>query len=680
MSITKIRIENYKSIKKTVLTLNDINVLVGENGSGKSNVISAIMYFYNNLSYLFNDDEIFDANNKYSNCTKISITYDLKKLQIRCKHQNKNSTSSYLPFFNKILSMGENSKITITLTKIKGKKIQWTGADSSDRILISNLFPFYFIDSRTIDLTDWSKLWEHIGDLVKVDNDTLTMLKNSVKQVMNSGEYKLEKTFMNLKKALKNANVEVDKFTPKQYAQILTQSHFEGNQFVFREKKLQHFSNGTNAFNYTKLLIEILLLISQKKMKIPFLIIDEPEISLHNSLIDELTDYITSTEDNLRFLIATHSPRLIKNTMMNDFENSVVYHIKLIDKYTYISKMKLFDIENDAKSKIVITDQHANVYFSNILLAIEGETELELFRNKYLRELFPILKKTDIVNNAMSNDIIKKIISPKDRCYKTPIIQLFDMDKMIINDNAVNSKFQKRFINISRIYRENYFYGEKRLKTVLKRKRIDSMSKKLKFDVNLPFYSSTDEAYKEFILLIKKYLEQYNIIVAETTCEGMLINNSNFEEFWLFLEQNNECINKGNSKANFDEIEYYYNMYSNNDKLNFLRLIFEGKSDYLKKTTDFKTTTNTTPNSNTNKDVFAVIGNNTVKKTSGWVSKWLEKFFFKRLDINDKREQNLKRFKLAIEEKSILDELKNEFKQNFSEIHDVISFLEEAQK
>ena len=35
-----IKIEGYKSIKKTVLPLNPVNILIGSNGSGKSNFIS----------------------------------------------------------------------------------------------------------------------------------------------------------------------------------------------------------------------------------------------------------------------------------------------------------------------------------------------------------------------------------------------------------------------------------------------------------------------------------------------------------------------------------------------------------------------------------------------------------------------------------------------------------------
>jgi AAA15 family ATPase/GTPase len=40
--IREIRIENYKSIHKLKLELGRVNVLIGENGSGKTNILEAI--------------------------------------------------------------------------------------------------------------------------------------------------------------------------------------------------------------------------------------------------------------------------------------------------------------------------------------------------------------------------------------------------------------------------------------------------------------------------------------------------------------------------------------------------------------------------------------------------------------------------------------------------------------
>lgn len=46
MPLTRLTIKNFKSIKYCDITLSDLNVLIGENGTGKTNLLDAISYFY----------------------------------------------------------------------------------------------------------------------------------------------------------------------------------------------------------------------------------------------------------------------------------------------------------------------------------------------------------------------------------------------------------------------------------------------------------------------------------------------------------------------------------------------------------------------------------------------------------------------------------------------------------
>ncbi|MCX7759246.1 MAG: retron Eco8 family effector endonuclease [bacterium] len=670
MGILKVQIENYKSIKKCSLSLNDINILIGENGSGKTNVISAIKYFYDNLLVTHNDESIFDANNKYSNCVKISITYNLHSLQIRCKQQISEGKSIHLPYFQKIVDIGNKGIIILTLIKIKDKKIVWKQGNESERALIHDLMPLYLIDSRSLDLTDWSNLWEHIGDLVKTENKISHLIKRDIGDIVDNEDYKLKILYDKLKKSFENANVKVEKFTPKKYARTLTQTYFEGSEFVFNNNKLYHFSNGTNSFNYTKLLIEVLILISEKKMKYPVIIIDEPEISLHHKLIDELSDRILDASKNIEFLISTHSPRMIKNIMMKDLGNSCVFHVRTIKQYSFISKMKLFNSKSESKPKIRITDQHANAYFARLLFSIEGETELELFENKFIKDIFPVLKQADIINKGMSDDVVKKIISPKIRRYSTPMIALVDMDKVICKNQNKNSfDIYEKFFNSYDVDNERYYYTEKRYKTYNTRKRIKAMSKKCKFNYNLPFFSSEDKNYKALLELIKSYFKEYGLIVAETTAEGMLINKYNQFEFWDFAKKH---IFKS---QNVNDIENYYDSFNQNNKLNFLRLLFYGKSDYILKLDQIKQF-----NPSMAIGLYDVIEKNRIDKTSGWVSKWIEYFLCSILNINYGKPNTYKEFKKAIEDNFVVERVRESFIENFQEIHEVISIMENAMK
>lgn len=79
MPLTRLTIKNFKSIKYCDITLSDLNVLIGENGTGKTNLLDAISYFYYNLTGSNISTEIFDENNHYSNEVRISLTYDLSE-------------------------------------------------------------------------------------------------------------------------------------------------------------------------------------------------------------------------------------------------------------------------------------------------------------------------------------------------------------------------------------------------------------------------------------------------------------------------------------------------------------------------------------------------------------------------------------------------------------------------
>ena len=57
----------------------------------------------------------------------------------------------------------------------------------------------------------------------------------------------------------------------------------------------------------------------------------------------------------------------------------------------------------DEKNKYLIGDEEATTYFSDAIVFVEGQTEIQVLRNKNIVELFPILKKITIYNTK-SND------------------------------------------------------------------------------------------------------------------------------------------------------------------------------------------------------------------------------------------------------------------------------------
>lgn len=666
MSITHIEIENYKSIHHCSLSLKNINLLIGENGSGKSSILSALSYFYESLVREVNDEGAYNLNNKFSDSFKISITFNFSHLKnISSWNLLRNSDSEYSDYYSWIKR--QNYQEVITLQKIKNYPSRWN-RDKKYRQNIFNLFPLYIVNTRDVNLTDWSQLWDNIGDLVKVYQSKETLLKKALNDVIEDEKYKRKETFKKLTDAFAKANVKIVNFSPKQYASVMSNIIFNGREFESKNSKLEFLSDGTNSFNYTNLLIEILKLICELKMKSPIVLLDEPELSLHHKLIDQLTERLFDCEGKPQFLIATHSPRLLKNTLKNEKDNCSIFHVSNTENRTLVSEVSLFTKldKNDIRPRIFMTDQHANAYFSRFILSVEGESEIELFSNRYLSELFPCMKNIDVMQ-GMSNDVIQKIISPKQRHFPTQFLLLVDMDKAIQLD-ATTKKFKIR--NTFKKYiserNENYLYTRMRNSRLIMKKRIKAMSEKCKFHYWYPFLSSTDSAYSEFISLIKEYLLVYNIFVTATTIEGVLINSNNYSRFWDFYKNYlyvGDCI---------ETIESFYDSFLVNDKLNFLRLIMSGKSDFILNIKEIYET----HNKRIDHKLYELILQNKVDKTCGWMGKWLSYSLCSYFNIDSSSNDAYRRFKSYNLDVVKRNSAKLEFANHFPELFLLISKMD----
>jgi hypothetical protein len=334
-------------------------------------------------------------------------------------------------------------------------------------------------------------------------------------------------------------------------------------------------------------------------------------------MVDNLTEAFCMCSENLLFVIATHSPRLIKNILIRDEGLYRIYQVYKQGDYTNISKFSMFHSKrSDLREKFFITDQHASAYFSKSLLLVEGESELEIFQNKFLRGLYDCLNQVEVIK-SMSDDVVYRVVSANKRNCNIPMLSLIDMDKVYDYNDKLKDKYFLLFKD-----KEKYYFqkrGEKlkdsRLNLKVLKNRIYAMSSKCEFNYLYPFYSSdTDDNYKEFIKLIKEYFEHYGIFVAKTTIEGMLITKENKSKVIEFLKVFD--INKYNYI-----VPIYNYLQDDNSRLNFLRLIFKGKSDLI---LSFEQIVR--KNENMDVDLKEIITKNRITKTA-WITEWLQYYF-----------------------------------------------------
>lgn len=662
MGIEKIKIENYKSIKKCELNFSQLNALIGENGCGKTNIISAIKYFYSNLISENNDEEIFDKNNSFNNTVKIKIQYNCKELRkiISNKIRNELFTEDTgkekqnAEYYSKIYSLIDKDKIELQLTKIKNQPIKWNIEPRANREIIYNIFPIYTIDAKNINVESWNLIWKEIGDLIKIENSVATNFQQQIVEILEeSQDKKIAKRFSELEKVLQDSEIQIKKYTQREYATAITKMYYNGEKFEISEHKPDYYSEGTNSFNYINTLINIVNAIRKKKIKFPTIIIDEPEISLHHKYIDKISENIIDKSKKIQFLLATHSSRILKNILKEESDDRKVFNLRYKNKYTHCSEMKLLD---EKRQITFIEDEHVNCYFSDMLILVEGESELELLNNKYLKILYPILKNIDIIK-ASSNKVIENSLLPNKRNYKTPYLIIVDMDKIIIKNkeqNKMDIKNKNGYFVFNN--KENYYYGKKRLETYYKRKRIEKMAEKCRFHYKLPFYSCDDQNFYELKKYIKEYFLNYNIFVNETTLEGLLVNNENYFIFWKFYKK---LIGK---QKDIKDLEEYYDNLNEHDKVNLLRLLVSGKTDYILKLSELDKMP---------KEIYNMIKKYITNKTSGWISLWIEYYLIYLLRIDYTNDENKCR-KLNNELLRKKEQCKDGFHNDFIELSNLL--------
>jgi predicted ATPase len=658
MGIVKISIENYKCINECGLSLTDLNLLIGENGSGKTNIISAIEYFYNNLTAVLVDNSIFDRTNKFNNSVRITLEFNLRKFVRIARTQLRNDFDiPYMKYYKKILSLNSKADeniLKLELTQTKGSMPKWN-MDFEDRAIVKSLFPLYYIDVRNINVYDWSDIWNSIGDLTKISDEERAGIIDDYKALRS---FKKNKTIHSVNDILKKSNVEILKVPHNEFAKLLSQLYYNGIEFESKGNSLKFYSTGTNSVKYLTLYLNTIKAISKIKLKSPIVIIDEPELNLHHSFIDEISEVIIENSDSYTLLLATHSSRLLKN-VITDERDSNIYNLKMRNKYTLIKKMNLF--KKDTRVLSTITDEHANAYFSKGMLLVEGESEIELFTNKYIKHLFPKMKHLDIYK-SLSDNVTRDIILPSKVNTDVKHLLIIDMDNALEYD-----KIKRKFKVIKYLKyehsKEQFAFNSNRIhfrkNTYSARKRIYAMAEKCRLHQDRPLYSCSDNNHKELLSLIKSYLLNYNTFALKTTVEGLLINNESMNSVYDFV--------KIKKKASvISKLNELYDNYNHRNQLNLLRLFFDGKTDLLLKINK----------TDLSEDEKKFIDNEKFTKRT-WMTEYIEYFILNEMKEIVSECASFEQFKKCTKDFAVYQKIIERFKANFKELCEIIARAEE---
>ena len=392
---------------------------------------------------------------------------------------------------------------------------------------------------------------------------------------------------------------------------------------------------------------------------------------MHHIYIDQLCAEVAKAQNFVTFIIATHSPRMVKNFIRLE-KAEKIYSLKMIRNYSSIQHLTFFN--GDRRATIASSDELANAYFSKAMLLVEGATELELLSNRMLREIFPYMKYVDVFTVA-SDKTAKDQLSPAKTHEKTPYIAVIDMDKVI----QYNRKERHFFIPAtswmnSEIPHEKERFSFKGKKDTSvpemrnQRARIVAMTNRCQFHISGDLYMCNDPNYYDYVRAIKEYLLQYNVFPCRTTVEGIIINRKSIGYIEKYIC---EKLRKNSYSDNDRKLHELLKSMSVVEQDNFLRLTFHGKSDLLQgeKNANF---------SDEMKSMRETIRKEVCQKKTTWLSEYLD-FYFKEvaseLGYSNQYDRNHLMSRISSDEQFRLS-IKEKFEKDYPELVELLHLSE----
>ena len=330
--ITKVSLTGFKSFKdKTDITLSNLNVIIGANGAGKSNLLSFFQLLGNALTrnlqghilryggehFLHNGRKqterikcaIEIATNNATDKYEIDLAFQAPgRLFISREYIEYRKSGKDKPFTCEIKNNGYELGLLDFGEKLGNSNNALRGTANAIKTMLQKIRAFQFHDT-----TDTARIRGGIlrADCQYLKNDggnlaaVLNMLKTTPEYLPfynRIGRY--------VQKILPYfADFAIDGFPEKQDTVYLFWKK-QGSDYILTPNQL---SDGTIRF-----IALATLLLAPRKIQPDVIVIDEPELGLHPLAIRILANMIKQAAENLQILVATQSPLFLDFFDAND--------------------------------------------------------------------------------------------------------------------------------------------------------------------------------------------------------------------------------------------------------------------------------------------------------------------------------------------------------------------------
>jgi len=430
--LSEIEIEGYKIFKEkfTVKFNDDLTVLIGENGCGKSAIIDSIRV-------LLSEDEFgrvgIGESDFHRELTKESKEKGVDKIRIKGIFFNLNETEqvAYLPW----LDYENNQKAYLNIEIENRENIygrykwqKWGGKARKgifEKELVEAISCIYLPPLRNapekLQAYKGSRLARLIQNFTKNDEDS----KSNIEQKANKFNRELLKDdkLQDIDKIIRNKIVDsigasfgqdsMIQFTEVNFNRIveklkllfypdlsLRELHVRDKDKMFRE--LNENSLGYNNILYLATVLAEIEGLSEKETFAKILLIEEPEAHLHPQLQTKLLQYLKEQANlqNIQIIVTTHSPTIVASCGLDSLKVITIANSKRQPEYCELSKCGLTpEAKFFLERWLDITK--STLFFSRGVLFVEGIAEAlvipELAKTviKKYSEEFPYEKKPE---------------------------------------------------------------------------------------------------------------------------------------------------------------------------------------------------------------------------------------------------------------------------------------------
>ena len=303
--ITQINIKNYKSIRDLSIDLSmGLNVIIGKNGSGKTNFVNAVRDLVEN--------NIEEDNGELS----LEISYKASTLNIKADFKNTNSHSKYLYIYG-------------------GKIDDNDFENENDRVGFDyELFCFAYI-TNGMAFIHYGIPFHKIETLKITENGNIKVEPNYpifTKIIQNNWLQKDEKMKAFVKHMLlfpSELCEYLNAYSPIQsvrFNQMRVIDYIEHNKKVYDNIQIQFQVNG--EWLYWQQLSDgtrrLFYLITEIYLANGIIFIEEPELGIHPHQLHDLMRFIQTQAKTKQIVITTHSPQVINYLSSDDLGKLIV--------------------------------------------------------------------------------------------------------------------------------------------------------------------------------------------------------------------------------------------------------------------------------------------------------------------------------------------------------------------